>query len=311
MSARMFKSRTPLSSYPAAAFVLDCRGRMLDCRPGLPHGAHIMGVLNITPDSFFDGGRYTTMDRALQRTEEMLKEGAVIIDIGGESSRPRGVTYGEGAELIGIDEENARVVPVIQAIADRFPEALLSIDTYKPAIARAALEAGAHIVNDITGLRYFPETADVAATFGAPLIAMHALGRPGEMPHEHRYDDVVTTIKAASEASIAVAQQAGVKHLVTDPGFGFGKTPTENLRLINHVDVFVALGYPVLIGISRKSSIGAILGNGSQTVPPSERLFGSLGATAIGVLRGATLVRTHDVRATRDMLRLLTATANA
>lgn len=297
---------------PASNFVLDCRGRLLDCRPGLPQGAHIMGVLNVTPDSFSDGGHYTSVDAALRRAETMLEEGAAILDIGGESSRPRGATYGAGAAALTADVEKARVLPVIAAIVDRFPEALLSIDTYKPDVARAALEAGVHVVNDITGLRYFPETAEVAAAFGAPLIVMHALGRPGEMLHEHHYDDVVEAVYTATRASVSRAKAAGIHHIVTDPGFGFGKTPAENLRLLNHVDRLVALGHPVLIGVSRKSTIGAMLYTAERPVPPpTERLFGSLGATAIGVLRGATLVRTHDVRATHDMLRLLAATAAA
>lgn len=297
---------------PASNFVLDCRGRLLDCRPGVSHGAHVMGVLNVTPDSFSDGGHYTSVDAALRRAETMLEEGAAILDIGGESSRPRGATYGAGAEALTADVEKARVLPVIAAIVDRFPEALLSIDTYKPDVARAALEAGVHIVNDITGLRYFPETAEVAATFGAPLIVMHALGRPGEMPHEHHYDDVVEAVYTAASASVSWATAAGVRHIVTDPGFGFGKTPAENLRLLNHVDRLVTLGHPVLIGVSRKSTIGTMLHTPKRPVPPpAERLFGSLGATAIGVLRGATLVRAHDVRATRDMLHLLAATAAA
>lgn len=298
-------------AYDEARFVLDCRGRALDCRPGCgplrERGAHVMGVLNVTPDSFSDGGRFLERDAALRRAEAMLEEGATLIDVGGESSRPRGKTYGAGAAPVAAEEEAARVVPVVTAIADRFPEALISVDTYKPEVARAALEAGAHLVNDITGLRYFPETAGVAAAFGAPLVVMHALGRPGEMPHEHRYGDVVEDVKASLRTSVEVAERAGVEGVVIDPGFGFGKSPEENLRLVHGVHTFLDLGRPVLVGLSRKSTIGVVLGGPDVPAPVGDRLFGTLGATAVAVLRGATLVRTHDVRPTVEMLRLLAA----
>jgi dihydropteroate synthase len=268
-----------------------------------------MGILNVTPDSFFDGGRYLDVDAALHRTEQMLDEGAVLVDVGGESSRPRGKTYGAGAEIVEHDEERQRVVPVIEAIARRFPKALISVDTYKPEVAQAALDAGAHIINDITGLRLYPEMAELAAVFGAPLIVMHALGRPGEMPHEHTYNDVVEEVAASLRKSVRLAEALGVRQVVTDPGFGFGKSPTENLRLMNSVDRFVALGRPVLVGISRKSTIGTVLGPPGAPLPVAERLYGTLGATAVAVLRGATLVRTHDIRPTVEMLRVLGETA--
>lgn len=268
----------------------------------------MMGILNVTPDSFSDGGRYLDVDAALRRTEAMLAEGAVLIDVGGESSRPRGAVYGEGAEAVPEAVEQQRVLPVVEALAARFPEALISVDTYKPAVARAALEAGAHLINDITGLRQAPEMAAVAAEAGAPLIVMHARGRPGEMAHEAGYTDVVEAVRASLAVSVAVAEAAGVQHVVTDPGFGFGKTPAENLRLLDGVDSLLGLGRPVLVGISRKSTIGAVLGRPGAPVPVEERLFGTLGATAVAVLRGATLVRTHDVRPTVEMLRLIAAT---
>ncbi len=292
-------------------FVLDCRGRALDCRPGLAQGAHVMGILNVTPDSFSDGGRYLDAEAALRRAEQMLEEGAALIDVGGESSRPRGSAYGAGAEAVPAEEEMRRVLPVVEALARRFPEALLSIDTYKPAVARAALEAGAHLINDVTGLRYHPETAAVAAAFGAPLVVMHALGRPGEMPHEHRYADVVEEVAASLATSVRLAEAAGVQHVVTDPGFGFGKTPGENLRLLGSVDRLLALGRPVLVGVSRKSTIGVVLGTPGRPAPVEARHYGTLGATAVAVLRGATLVRTHDVRPTVEMLRVLAATEAA
>lgn len=293
--------------------MLDCRGRSLDCRPGRgalkTQGAYVMGILNVTPDSFSDGGRFLERDAALRRAEVMLEEGATLIDVGGASSRPRGRTYGEGATPVAGEEETARVVPVIAAIAERFPEALVSVDTYKPDVARAALEAGAHLVNDITGLRYFPETAHVAAERGAPLVVMHALGRPGAMPHEHHYGDVVEDVKASLRTSVRVAEQAGVRDVVVDPGFGFGKSPEENLRLVRGVHAFLDLGRPVLVGLSRKSTIGAVLGRAGAPAPVEDRLFGTLGATAVAMLGGATIVRAHDVRPTVEMLRLLAACA--
>lgn len=308
----MTDASAPLSpdAYDAEQFVLDCRGRTLDCRPGnaAMNGAHVMGILNVTPDSFSDGGQFLDADDAIARAGEMLDEGAAIIDVGGESTRPSGSVYGEGAAKVAREEELGRVLPVIEGIRTRYPDALISIDTYKPEVARAALEAGAHLINDITGLRHHPETADVAAEMGAPLIVMHSLGRPGAMPHTYDYDDVTADVTSTLTDAVSIAKEAGVRHLITDPGFGFGKTVEENLRLINTVDELLALGYPVLVGISRKSTIGAVLGTDDEPAPIGERLYGSLGATAVAVMRGATLVRTHDVRPTVEMLRAMGAT---
>ncbi len=300
-------SSLPLAE-PSDRFLLNCRGRLLDCRPGITEGAHVMGILNVTPDSFSDGGRYLAPDAALRQAEQMLQDGASIIDVGGESSRPQGSVYGQGAEAVSLAEELKRVLPVVEAIATRFPAALISVDTYKPKVAEAVLEQGAHIINDITGLRLFPETAHVAAQFGAPLILMHSLGRPGAMPHEHHYDDVIKTVEDSLRDSIRQAEAAGVQHIVADPGFGFGKSVAENLQLIRKLNTFVKLGYPVLVGISRKSTIGAVLSHVGQPVPVQDRLYGTLGATAVAVLKGATLVRTHDVRPTVEMLKLIGAT---
>ena len=238
----------------------------------------------------------------------MIYEGAAIIDVGGESSRPKGATYGQGADPVSLDEELRRVVPVIEAIAAQFPDALISIDTYKPKVARAALEAGAHILNDITGLRIYPETAQVAAEFNVPLVLMHSLGRPGGMPHEHHYDDVVQAVVESLQHPIQIAKDAGVTQIVTDPGFGFGKSVSENLQLIASTKTFVDMGYPVLVGISRKSTIGAVLGTVNTPIPVGDRLYGTLGATATAVLNGATLIRTHDVKPTVDFLKGFAAT---
>ncbi len=285
------------------AFLLRVRGHTLDCTPGMASGARVMGILNVTPDSFSDGGTYTSVPAALRRVEEMLDEGASLIDIGGESSRPRGTVYGEGASAVPIREEINRVLPVVEAAVDRFPQAILSIDTWKPEVAEAALAAGAHIINDVTGLRYTGETATVAAGYNAPLVIMHSIGKPGAMQARHEYADVVREVTASLAASVERAEAAGVRHIVVDPGFGFGKRHEENLQLLGAVGDILEMGRPVMIGVSRKSAIGAILGTPDDPAPVEERLFGSLGAAAVGVLRGASIVRTHDVRPTVELLK--------
>jgi len=302
---RPFRSVPSLNpeDFPTDRFVLERNDRTLDCRPGSPKvaGAHVMGILNVTPDSFSDGGQYVTVERALSRAAEMLSEGASIIDVGGESTRP-------GADPISAEDERDRVVPVIDALCDRFPEALISVDTYKPEVARAALAAGAHIVNDVTGLRHHPEMAQAAADWKAPLILMHSVGEPGALTQPREYDDVTAEVRDALARSIETAKEAGVEQIVIDPGFGFGKSDTENLRLINEVDELLTLNHPVLVGVSRKSTIGATLGTPDDPAPTDERLFGSLGATAVAVVRGATIVRTHDVAPTVEMLKVLGTT---
>ncbi len=287
-------------------FVLDCQDQSLDCRPGssaVP-GAHVMGILNVTPDSFSDGGKFVAVEDAVSRAAEMISEGASIIDIGGESTRP-------GADPVPLEEEKDRVLPVIEALADQFPEALFSIDTYKPAVARAALEAGAHIVNDVTGLRHNSEMANVAAESDASLIIMHSKGQPGDLTTPRTYADVTAEVRDDLAQAIERAKEAGVSSIVVDPGFGFGKSHTDNLRLMDQVDELLALDRPVLIGVSRKSTIGATLGTPSTPAPVDERLFGSLGTTAVAVMRGATLVRAHDVAATVQMLEALNATLHS
>lgn len=263
-----------------------------------------MGILNVTPDSFSDGGQFVAVEDAVSRAAEMLSEGASIIDVGGESTRP-------GADPVSLEEEKDRVLPVIEAIGERFPEALLSIDTYKPEVARAALDAGAHIVNDVTGLRHHPEMAEVAAEANAALVIMHSKGKPGDLTSPREYADVTTEVRDALARAAETATKAGVSSIVLDPGFGFGKSHTDNLRLMKEVDELLALDRPILIGVSRKSTIGAALGTPSTLAPADERLYGSLGATAVAVMRGATLVRAHDVAATVQMLEVLNATLHS
>lgn len=289
--------------FPTDHFVLGGRASSLDCRPGSSKltGAHVMGVLNVTPDSFSDGGQFTAVEAAVSRAAEMLSEGAAIVDVGGESTRP-------GATPVSFEEERDRVLPVIEALADQFPDALLSVDTYKPRVAEAALEAGAHLVNDVTGLRHDPEMAEVAAEADAPLVLMHSKGDPGDLTRPRHYDDVTAEVRDSLARAVETARAAGVHDLVIDPGFGFGKSHDNNLRLINEVDELLTLNRPVLVGVSRKSTIGATLGTPDDPVPTDERLYGSLGATAVAVMRGATIVRTHDVTPTVETLTVLDAT---
>lgn len=294
---------------PQDSFRLDCRGRALALPAGRPS---VMGILNVTPDSFSDGGRHDRLEAALFRAEQMLREGAAVLDIGGESTRPAGATYGAGASVVPPGEELRRVTPVIEAVARRFPEAILSIDTYKAEVAAAALASGAHIVNDVTGLRHGDALARAAGRAGAPVVVMHARGMPGALEHERPAGaDVVDEVRDALAESVRVAEAAGVTDVIVDPGFGFGKTPAENLALLAGTDRLLALGRPVLVGISRKSTIGVMLGSAEAPAGVQDRLFGTLGATAVAVMRGASIVRTHDVRQTVEMLHLLGETLAA
>jgi len=246
-----------------------------------------MGILNVTPDSFSDGGRYLDPDAAVARAKEMAAEGADIIDIGGESTRP-------GAEPVGADEELRRVLPVIERLGGDCPP--VSIDTSKAAVARAALAAGASIVNDVTALRGDREMAAVVAESGAGLVLMHMRGEPRTMQKNPRYDDVVGEIGAFFEERLDFARRAGIapEQIVLDPGIGFGKTLSHNLEILRRLGEFLRLGRPVLVGPSRKSFIGHILGT-----PVEQRLEGTAAAVAAAVLGRASVVRVHDVKEMR------------
>ncbi|MCZ6757126.1 MAG: dihydropteroate synthase [Bacteroidetes bacterium] len=273
--------------------------------------AHVMGILNVTPDSFSDGGDFVNIDRAVARASEMISEGAAIIDVGGASSRPKGKDYGDGASVVALSDEINRVVPVIRAISRRHPDIWISIDTFRTQVAIEALKAGAHIINDITGLRVDPALANLAAAEDAPLVLMHSVGQPGSMPHAAEYEDVVLDVRTSLLESISIAGDRGAKQLILDPGFGFGKSVDDNLRLISTINELAELRFPVMVGVSRKSSIGAILGSSDEPVSIENRIFGSLGVTAVAFLRGARIIRTHDVGPTVEMLRAMTATLNA
>jgi dihydropteroate synthase len=251
----------------------------------------LMGILNITPDSFSDGGRFFEPGDSLRRIEELQRQGADVIDVGGESTRP-------GSDPVTVDEELRRVSPAIEAAASRF-ELPVSVDTTKAEVARGALDAGAEIINDISGLRFDPNLAAVAAQSGAGLVLMHIRGRPQTMQQDIHYDDLLGEIAAELGESARRALEAGclADRIVVDPGIGFGKTAEQNLVLIDRLDWLQELGFPVLIGPSRKSFIGKTLG-----LDVEDRLEATLAACVIALLRGARIFRVHDVAAARRAL---------
>jgi dihydropteroate synthase len=253
----------------------------------------LIGVLNVTPDSFSDGGDYLVPDKAAARAATMLDEGAQIIDVGGESTRP-------GSDPIPPEDEVRRVVPVVREILAQRPDAIVSVDTYRAETARAALEAGARIVNDVTALRGDRRMAEVVADARCPLVLMHMLGEPKTMQRDPRYDDVVREVRdfLAERAEHAVAAGVEPESILLDPGIGFGKTLEHNLALLLHLDALVETGFPVLVGASRKSFIGKITG----VEEAKDRVFGTVATTVLAYERGATFFRVHDVRANREAL---------
>ena len=254
-----------------------------------------MGIVNVTPDSFSDGGRLVALDKAVEAGLSMVAEGALAVDVGGESTRP-------GAEPVDEAEETRRVVPVIEALAAE--GVLLSIDTRKPSVARAALAAGARMVNDVGGLRH-PEMVTVCAEAGAPVIAMHMLGEPATMQDDPTYDDVVADVLTYLSAAADAARASGVLDVIIDPGIGFGKTTAHNLALLAATDRFVATGRPVLVGASRKGLIHTL----ADAPRPSERLGGSIAIHLAAARGGAALLRVHDVAQHRQALRVEAAMA--
>ena len=251
----------------------------------------VMGILNITPDSFSDGGELTGVESALERAAAMVRAGAAILDVGGESTRP-------GASDVPVDEEIARVVPVVEAVAARF-DVPVSIDTRKSAVALAALDAGAALVNDVSGLRHDPRIAGVVAERGAGLVLMHMRGDPRTMGDEAEYADLMGEITEELRTSIDIARRAGVgdEQLVVDPGIGFAKTSEQSLLLLRDLPRMLELGRPILIGPSRKSFLGRLL-----DVDVHERLAGTVAACVLGYLGGARIFRVHDVGAVAQAL---------
>jgi dihydropteroate synthase len=262
----------------------------------------VMGIVNVTPDSFSDGGRFLDPGAALDQARRLIDEGADILDIGGESTRP-------GATPLPAAEEIARVVPLIEAIRAA-SDVVLSIDTMKPAVARAAVAAGATIWNDVAALRFAPDAPEVAAELGCEVILMHMLGEPGTMQDDPRYDDVVAEVEAFLLARALTAMAAGVakEKIWLDPGIGFGKSPAHNLALLVALPRFVALGYPILLGASRKRFIASLDPLGAD---PDARLGGSLAAHLHGATAGVAAVRAHDVRETAQALAVWEAMGGA
>jgi len=257
----------------------------------------VMGILNVTPDSFSDGGRFDSFDMALKRAEEMIAEGADIVDIGGESTRP-------GSARIPTDKEIERVVPVIKAIRER-SDVPISIDTTKSEVAQRALDAGAEIINDISGLRFDEQIATVAAKHSTGLVLMHSRGEFETMHSQPPVDDIMAEVRLDFERSLALATDAGVtrEQIALDVGIGFGKTPEQNLELIAGLDRIRAEfpEHPLLVGASRKSFIGKLLAHPDA----ADRLSGSLAAAAIAVWNGASILRVHDVRETVDVVKVV------
>jgi dihydropteroate synthase len=259
----------------------------------------VMGILNVTPDSFFDGGRFHLCDRALSHVEQMLSEGVDIIDMGGESTRP-------GAASVPLQEELERVIPVIEAIRERFDVAL-SVDTSKPEVMLAAVSAGADLINDVCALQQ-PGALAACAKLAAPVCLMHMQGQPRTMQQSPHYHDVVQDIVQFFQQRIAVCEAVGIvrQRLILDPGFGFGKTLSHNVDLLRRLTAFSDLGLPILVGLSRKSMIGTLLDNR----PVEGRLYGSVAGAVIAAMQGANIVRVHDVGATVDALKIVNAVMN-
>ncbi len=273
-----------------ASMQLHCKNRFLDLsRP------QVMGVLNVTPDSFSDGGRHVAFEDAFKRAMQMVDEGAAIIDVGGESTRP-------GAEPVNEQQELDRVLPVIQRLSEA-SGVLISIDTMKPGVMREALVAGAHIVNDVNALQA-DGAEELVAESGAAVCLMHMQGEPRTMQSEPHYTDVVVEVAdfLMQRAQSCIESGIATDHIMIDPGFGFGKTLEHNLQMMAGIEHFCESGWPVLIGVSRKSMLGALL-----DVPPAERVHGGIAAAVLACGHGARVVRTHDVRATVEALQVVRA----
>ena len=253
----------------------------------------VMGILNLTPDSFYDGGKYATIDKALKKVEQMMEEGADIIDIGGESSRP-------GSSPVPLDEELKRVLPVLEETFKRFPDVYVSIDTYKSKVAEESILRGAVMVNDISAFRFDEKMVEIVKKYNVLAVLMHMKGTPRDMQRNPYYKDTIGEIYNFLEERKKYALDKGVleNNLIFDPGIGFGKRLVDNLLIFKHLDVFTSLG-PVLVGPSRKSFIGFIL-----DLPPEERLEGTIASVSIAVFKGARIIRVHDVKENKRAIKV-------
>jgi dihydropteroate synthase len=254
---------------------------------------YLMGILNVTPDSFSDGGKYLTEDQAVSHALEMIQDGADIIDIGGESSRP-------GSEPITADEEISRVIPVIQKILERKPEAIISVDTYKSKVAEMALRSGAKIVNDISGFTFDPEIADICAHYNASVVLMHIKGTPKTMQLNPDYNEVVSEIYDFLHSQVIFAKSKGIENIIIDPGIGFGKSVRDNFSIIKRLKDFKSIGCPILIGVSRKSFIGKTL-----NLEVEQRDLPTAAMEAVSIFNSARIIRTHNVKNGKQIIKLL------
>jgi dihydropteroate synthase len=275
--------------------MLKTRAKTLDLSRPL-----LMGVLNVTPDSFSDGGKFLTPEAAIARAEELIESGADVLDVGGESTRP-------GAAAVSLDEELSRVLPVVETLCQRFPETPVSLDTTKAEVARRGLDLGVSLVNDVSALRFDKDMAAVVREHGVPVILMHMRGDPRTMQSRPAYDDVVAEIKSFFRERISAALSSGLKedNLLLDPGIGFGKTLEHNLEILRRFGELNEFGRPLVVGVSLKSFIGAL----SEGAPPAEREAGTIAASLWAAQAGARLLRVHDVKAMRQALAVWDAIA--
>ena len=263
----------------------------------------VMGVLNVTPDSFSDGGAFLTSELAVKHALQMISEGAEIIDIGGQSTRPPGSAYGKGAENVSLEEELHRVLPVIKALVAERPDILISIDTTKSEVAGQALDSGATIINDVSGATEDEKMIDLANKKNAPIILMHGYGPEFSEAkiEDYNYGNVIEEVFDWLKNRITIAKRKGVEVVLADIGFGFAKKTEDNISLLRNHIKFTELGVPMVLGVSRKSTIGKIL----DGVPPLERINGSVAAAVYGALNGAKIIRTHDVKQMAEALKVI------
>ena len=269
---------------------ISCNGNIIDFT-----SPKIMGILNVTPNSFYDGGKHNRIDTALLQTEKMISEGATFIDVGGASSKP-------GVEEVSSDEELKRVLPVIEKISKNFPHIYISIDTYRSNVARQAVDAGAQLVNDISAGNADDNMLKTVGKLGVPYIAMHMQGTPKTMQNKPTYDDVLIAIRSFFSEKIAAAHAAGINDIIVDPGFGFGKTPQHNFALLNHLNTLQIDGVPLLVGVSRKSMIHKTL-----NIDIQEALNGTTVLHTVALRQGAHLLRVHDVKEAKQAVDLIKA----
>jgi dihydropteroate synthase len=278
----------------------------------------VMGVVNVTPDSFYDGGTFLAPERAVEHALQLLDEGADLLDVGGESTRPGARIAGEEPSAqhaaVGEEEELRRILPVVEGILRLKPEAVISVDTYKAGVARAAVNASAEVINDVSAFQWDPRMADTCAELGCGVVMMHTRGTPGQWRKLPRAANVPQVVEHDLANRLQVAFERGVQRsrIVLDPGFGFGKNFEENYPLLAHLDQLQRLGFPILAGTSRKSFIGRTAGRtAGKDLPPEDRLYGSLAAMVISILRGAHIVRVHDVRAAVEAAAVADAVLNS